>query len=74
MALVMEVADSIGGSHGDCADGKDESGGAGGCFSLSKLRDFSSGVQMDSVELAIRTAPLKSPSSNFCETLVASEL
>ena len=49
-------------------------GEQGGCFSLSKLRDFSSGVQMDSVEPAIRTAPLKSPSSNFCETLAASEL
>ena len=45
----------------------------GGCFSFIKFRDLSSTGQTGSVELAMRTAPLQSPSSSFEETRLASE-
>lgn len=44
-----------------------------GCFALSKAKDLLSGAQKLSRELAIRTAPRKSPSSSFAETRAARE-
>ena len=45
--------------------GKADSGWEGGCLSQSELRDLSLTSQKGSEEQASRTAPLKSPSSNF---------
>jgi hypothetical protein len=55
-------------------DGKADSRWEGGCFSRSNSRDLSYTSQKGSEEQAIQTAPLKSPSSSFSDTLVASEL
>jgi hypothetical protein len=60
---------------GDCVwgRGKLDWRWGGGCFSCNNFSESTFALHTGSVELTKRTAPLKSPSSNLAETLLAKE-
>jgi hypothetical protein len=60
---------------GDCewGSGKLDWGWGGGCFPYSNFSESTFALHTGSVELTKRTAPLKSPSSNLAEILLAKE-
>jgi hypothetical protein len=57
IAFATQVGETARGSCRGWSRGKDASGLRDGCFSLRRFRDFSSELQKESVELAVRTAP-----------------